>query len=131
MFAKLNLIGAVTSLALYVLYILMLCLRLLGLPEYGDWLASLQFLSIIPFIYLLIKAPQLERPRLYTIQIGLMLFFLSVDLLLDYIFNFEFRQTRWMVIVYVTLFFAATGGLLGVISLMENRVWKIVGIILF
>lgn len=128
MLAKLNHLGAVTSIALYVLYIVMFCLRLLGLSKYGHWLASLQFLSIIPFIYLLVKAPQFERPTFYFIQIGLMLFFLLIELFLDYIWIIEFRQIRWMVIIYVTLFFAATGGLLGIISKMENRVWIVVGI---
>ena len=60
-----------------------------------------------------------------------MLIFLLVELLLDYILKIEFRQVRWMVITYVTLFFAATGGLLGVVAYAENRGWNVIAIILF
>jgi hypothetical protein len=131
MLEKTNRLGAVVTLALYTLYILMFVLRLLGRPQSGHWLASTQFLSVIPLVYLLLKAPQLKRPTLYYIQISLMLLFLLVELLLDYILRIEFRQTSWMVITYVTFFFAATGGLLGVASHVKERTWKAAAIILF
>ena len=84
----------------------------------------------IPMVYLLVKAPQLQRPILYYIQIGLMLTWLFVELLLDYGLKIDFRKVRWMVISYVMLFFAGTGGMLGVASL-AGRVWLIVSVILF
>ena len=40
-----------------------------------------------------------------------MLAWLVVEALLDYILKIDFRQVRWMVISYVTLFFAAAGGI--------------------
>lgn len=124
-------LGALVAIAIYSLYILMFTLRLLGLPQYGHWLASLQFFSVIPLLYLLLKADRLKRPKLYAIQIILMLLFLLVEFLLDYVLQIEFRQTRWMVIGYVTLFFAATGGLLGVVAQTENRAWLISAVTLF
>jgi hypothetical protein len=36
-----------------------------------------------------------------------------------------------MVISYVTLFFAATGGLLGVVAYAANRAWIVSAVILF
>jgi hypothetical protein len=60
-----------------------------------------------------------------------MLIFLMVELFLDYLLNIEFRQVRWMVISYVTLFFAATGGLLGVVAYAANRAWIVSAVILF
>jgi len=67
---------------------------------------------------------------LYYIQIILILLFLLVELLLDYILKIDFRQVRWMVISYVTFFFAATGGMLGVAA-NGGRTWTISTVILF
>jgi hypothetical protein len=125
-----NLLGALVTVAIYSLYILLLTFRLLGRPDVGHWLASVQFLTVFPLVYLLIKAPQLERPALYYLQIGLMLIFLLVELLLDYILLVEFRQVRWMVISYVMLFFAAAGGMLGVAANAGRR-WTLSAVILF
>jgi hypothetical protein len=59
-----------------------------------------------------------------------MLAWLIVELCLDYIFQIDFRHTRWMVISYVILFFAGTGGMLGVAA-NAGRGWTISAIILF
>jgi hypothetical protein len=67
---------------------------------------------------------------LYYLQIGLMLAWLVVELLLDYVLKINFRAVRWMVIGYVTLFFAGSGGMLGVASL-AGRGWIIPAGILF
>ena len=131
MLEKTNLLGAIVTVAIYILYILLFIFRLLGMPQYGHWLASAQFFSVLPFVYLLLKAPQLERPVLYYVQISLMLIFLFVELLLDYLVKIEFRQVRWMDISYVTLFFAATGGLLGVVAYTSKRAWIVSAVILF
>lgn len=125
-----NLLGALVTVGIYFLYILLIVFRLLGKPDVGHWLASIQFLTVFPLVYLLIKAPKLERPALYYLQIGLMLIFLLVELLLDYILLIEFRQVSWMVISYVMLFFAATGGMLGVAANAGRR-WTLSAVILF
>lgn len=127
---RMDLLGGIVAVSLYSLYILMFVFRLLGQVRIGHWIASLQFLAAIPLVYLLIKAPQLGRPGLYYVQIGLMLVFLLVELLLDYIYQVNFRQVRWMVISYVILFFAATGGLLGVAA-YAGRTWTLTTVILF
>ena len=59
-----------------------------------------------------------------------MLAWLVVEALLDYILKVDFRNVRWMVISYVVLFFAGTGGMLGVAA-NAGRGWSISGIILF
>ncbi len=127
---RIDLLGAIVAVGLYSLYILMFVLRLIGQARAGHWIASLQFLATIPLVYLLLKAPQLDRPGLYYLQIGLMLVFLLVELLLDYIYLVNFRQVRWMVISYVVLFFAATGGLLGVAA-YAGRTWTMTAVILY
>ncbi len=130
MLERTNLVGAVTAIAFFVSAILVFTFRLLGRPQYGHWIGNFEFLLAIPLIYLLVKAPQLERPILYYIQIGCMLGWLLVEALLDYILKVDFRQVRWMVIGYVVLFFAGAGGLLGVAT-NAGRSWSIAAIVLF
>ncbi len=130
MLERTNLIGAVTTIAFFISAILVFVFRLLGKPQYGHWIGYFEFLLAIPLIYLLIQAPQLERPALYYIQIACMLAWLLVEALLDYILKTDFRQVRWMVISYVVLFFAGAGGLLGVAT-NTGRNWSIAAIVLF
>ena len=130
MLGKTNLLGAIVAIAFYVSAILVFAFRLLGKPQYGHWIGYFEFVLAIPMIFLLLKAPQLERPSLYYIQIGCMLAWLVVEALLDYILKIDFRNVRWMVISYVVLFFAGTGGMLGVARYAGSG-WSIPAIILF
>jgi hypothetical protein len=45
-----------------------------------------------------------------------MVVFQLVELFSDYVLDIDFRSVRWMTIVYVMLFFGATGGMMGVAS---------------
>ena len=131
MIEKINLLGAITAVAYFMSMILIFVFRLLGKPEYGQWLGFVQAVIAIPLVgYLLFTARQLERSKLYNIQVSLMLAFLLVELLLDYILKIDFRQVRWMVICYVTFFFSATGGMIGVAG-YAGQGWTISAIILF
>jgi len=51
-------------------------------------------------------------------------------LLLDYVFKDDFRHTKWVVISYVTLFFAATGGMIGIAS-QAGKFWMLLSVLLF
>lgn len=130
MLERTNLIGAITAIAFFVSASLVFIFRLLGRPQFGHWIGYFEFLLAVPLIYLLIQAPQLERPALYYIQVACMLAWLGVEALLDYILKVDFRQVRWMVISYVVLFFAGAGGLLGVAT-NAGRSWSLTAIILF
>ncbi len=130
MLEKMNLLGAWVAIAFFVSAILVFVFRLLGKPQVGHWIGYFEFLLAIPLIYLLLKAPQLERPALYYIQIGCLLAWLVVEALLDYILKIDFRNVRWMVISYVVLFFAGSGGMLGVAT-NAGGLWSISAIILF
>ena len=130
MLGRMDLLGAVVAIAFYVSAILVFSFRLLGKPQYGIWIGYFEFLLAIPMIFLLLKAPQLERPVLYYIQIGCMLSWLLVETLLDSILKIDFRNIRWIVISYVVLFFSGTGGMLGVAS-KAGQGWSISAIILF
>jgi hypothetical protein len=127
---NMNLLGAIVAVTFFVSAILVFIFRLLGKPQYGHWIGYFEFLLAIPLVFLLLKAPQLERPALYYIQIGLMLLWLIVEAVLDYILKIDFRNVRWMVISYVVLFFAGTGGMLGVAT-NAGREWSLLAIMLF
>jgi hypothetical protein len=125
-----DLLGALTAIAFFILAILVFVFRLLGKPGVGHRIGYLEFLLVIPLLILLLSAPQLSRPALYYVQIGLVLVWLLVEALLDYILKVDFRRVRWMVICYVTLFFAASGGLVGVAS-NAGTAWTWVAGVLF
>lgn len=62
--------------------------------------------------------------------VGLFITYLLVELLLDYILQAPFREVRWQVILYVTLFFGALGGMIGVAG-QAGRAWTIAAVIGF
>jgi hypothetical protein len=130
MLEKTNLLGAMVAISFFISAILVFIFRLLGRPQYGYWIGYFEFLLAIPMIFLLLEAPKLERPALYYIQIGCMLAWLVLEAFLDYILKIDFRNVRWMVISYVVLFFAGSGGLLGVAANAGGG-WRISAIILF
>lgn len=127
---RLDLLGACVALLVFVLVSAVFVARLSGRPQLEHWLGFVLLLCAVPLGYLLIKAPAAGRPALYYIQVCLMLLYLFAEALLDYIFHIEFRQVRWMVISYVTLFFGATGGMIGVASL-AGRPWTLSAVVLF
>lgn len=125
-----NLLGAGLALAIFVLSSLTFIARLVGQPELGRWLGVPLLLTAFPLGYLLVQAPQFSRPFPYYIQLGLMLAWLAVEFVLDYWPRVEFRRVRWAVIAYVVLFFAGTGGMVGVAAL-AGRPWTILAGVLF
>jgi hypothetical protein len=127
---KLDLMGAIIALIIYISSILVFTSRLVGRVQLGEWFGIPLMLTAFPLIYLLLKAPQLDRPGLYYLQISLMLLWILVEFLLDYVVKIDFRQTRWVVISYVVLYFAGIGGMVGVAA-NAGRVWTISAGILF
>jgi len=130
MLEKTNLLGAIVAIVYYVLVILILIARLAGRPRFEHQMGYALFLLALPLAYLLATAPPLQRPALYYVQVVLLLAYLAVEALLDYIFKIDFRHVRWMTIAYVMLFFAGSGGMLGVAAL-AGRSWGVAAIILF
>ena len=128
--AKVDFIGAVTAQAIFILCIAVFVVRMVGRPTAEYWLGVLLLLTAFPLVYLAYSAPGFDRPALYYIQIGLMLTYLLAELLLDYVFQVEFRQVRWVVIAYVMLLFAGTGGMIGVAAL-AGRSWSVSSVVLF
>lgn len=130
MLEQTNRLGAVVALVFYGSASLVFIFRLYGYPQVGHWIGYGELLLTIPLLYLLVQAPRLQRPVLYYLQVVLLLAWLLVEAVLDYLLQFDFRQVRWMVISYVILFFAGTGGMLGVAANAGRR-WSMAAIILF
>ncbi len=130
MLERLNLIGAITAHAIFISSIITFSSRMIFKIGPGHWVGIPIFLMVFPLAYLLITAPGADRPILYYIQVGLMILWLIVLLIVDYVLKFDFRQTRWMVISYVVLAFAGLGGMIGVASLAGIG-WTISSVILF
>ena len=125
-----NRVGAIVALTIFAVCILMFCWRLADKPRVEHWLGLTLTLAVIPLVYLMVTAPSFTRPPLYYVQISLMVLFLIVELLLDYVLKIPFREERWMVVAYVTLFFGATGGMLGVAA-TAGPVWAVSSVCLF
>jgi hypothetical protein len=127
---RMNLLGAIVAHLIYVSSITTFASRLLFGLQSGHWVGIPILLMAFPLAYLLLKAPKLDRPPLYYIQVGLMLVWIGVLLLVDYVLKIEFRQTQWMVISFVVLYFAGMGGMIGVAS-EAGRGWTISAVVLF
>ena len=127
---KTDLVGAITAHIIFVSSIVTFLSRMLFGAQPGHWLGIPILLMVFPLAYLLAKAPEQEQPILYYIQVGLMLLWIIVLFLVDYVFKLDFRQTQWMVISYVVLYFAGMGGMIGVAA-KAGRGWTISAVILF
>ena len=130
MIDKTNLLCGTVTAAIYLLSITVFVSRLADQPKLEKWIGIVLMLTAIPLIYLLIKPPQLKNSKLYYVQLSLMLTYLVVLLLTDYVFKYDFRSVKWMTICYVIFYFAATGGMLGV-AVYAGRVWTITTVALF
>ncbi len=127
---KINQLGAIVSIAILLLSNLIFIFRLLEKTSAEYWTGIIFILTIIPLIFLFHQSFYIEKSKLYQIQLGLMITFIFLELFLDYIFNIDFRNSRYLLITYVTLFFASTGGMIGIAS-AAGRYWAITSIVLF
>jgi len=127
---KTELIGAITAHIIYISSIITFLARMLLGTGPGYWIGIPILLMVIPLIYLLVKARVDKQPALYFIQVGLMLSWIVLLFLVDYLLKIDFRQTQWMVITFVTWYFAGMGGMIGVAA-KAGRGWMISAIVLF
>jgi hypothetical protein len=130
MLDTLNLLGAICAIWIYTFSILVFIARLKDNLKLESTFGILSFLSAIPLLYLLTTGSQYGREPLYYIQAGLMLLWILVEIVIDYILKLDFRKNQKWVISYVMLFFAGTGGMLGVASLAGSS-WMITALVLF
>lgn len=127
---RLNLLGAIVAHVIFISSIITFSARMIFKLQPGHWVGVPILLMAFPLVYLLIMAPKFNRPVLYYIQVVTMLVWLIILFVVDYVLKFNFRQTQWMVISYVMMYFAGSGGMIGVAS-NAGRGWTISAIILF
>ena len=126
----LDFLGAIVAHVIFISSIITFASRMIFKLQPGHWVGIPILLMAFPLGYLLLKAPEFNRPFLYYIQIGTMLVWLIVLFLVDYVLKYDFRQTQWMVISFVVLAYAGMGGMIGIAAL-AGREWTISAIILF
>ncbi len=127
---QLNLLGAWVAQVIFVLCIMTFVAQLRGKPELGHKLGVALLLTALPLCYLLVQSPRYQRHLWYNIQIGLMLVWLAVVLVVDYVLKLEFRQNRRMVMAYVGLQIGGTVQMIGVASL-AGTFWMVSSCVLF
>lgn len=127
---KLDFLGVIVAHIIFISSVITFTSRMIFGTKPGHWIGIPILLMAFPLGYLLLKAGEFKRPSLYYIQISVMLIWLIVLFLVDYIFKYDFRQKQWMVICYVVLYFAGLGGMIG-ISTLAGRVWTVSSIVLF
>ena len=119
-----NLLGAVVANIYNLLMIAIFASRMAQRPQLGYWLGVLSLCTVISLVHLFIAGRSANRPTIYLVWLGLMIVFEFLELIVDYIFQLEFRKVRSMVIPYVMFFFVATGGLIGVAA-QAGRSWAV------
>ena len=127
---KLNLFGACIANFILITGSIIFIFRLINHHTAEYWAGIAFMLAAIPIVFLIYSSTNFERSILYYIQLGLMIGFIIIELLLDYIFKVDFRHTKWIAISYTMVFFASTGGMIGVAS-HAGRPWSLSAIILF
>ena len=101
---KLNILGASISVLIMAICSLIFISRLFRLQMVEYWLGIAFLLTAVPLIYLLYTVNRLQKPTIYYIQLGIMIVFIIIELLLDYIFKIDFRNIKWMTITYAIFF---------------------------
>jgi hypothetical protein len=130
MLRAMNFVGAATGLGWYLSCVLVFLLRLAGRAGGDRALGIAQVFLVLPLALLLFTAPRLSRSALFYVQTALLLAFVVFEGVADTILRVDFRAARGTLIGYVVFFFAASGGMLGVIAL-AGQTWLLAGVAAF
>jgi hypothetical protein len=125
-----NLVGAITANVYMLLIIAMFTARILGWFEIGHGIGFASSFVLIPLIYLFVVGLKTDRRIIYFGWLALMVLFALFELVVDQILAIDIRSSQWTVIPYVMLFFAATGGMIGVAAQAGKR-WTILTCVIF
>ncbi len=121
-----------SALALFILTIcsLIFIFRIFRQHKIEYLLGIVFLLTALPLTYLLLTAYHFQRTIIYFVQIAVILVFIMLELFLDYLLKIDFRNIPWMRNIYVTIFFAGTGGMIGIAS-QSGIIFTSVSIIIF
>lgn len=127
---NINLLGSIIANVNNLLLISIFIARIYHYHKIEHVLGIVFIVSILPLMWMFLKAIEMSRPFMYFLQLGLMISFIIAELILDYILKLEFRQNRSIVIPYVMLFYASFGGMIGIAG-ERGKHWMIITIITF
>ena len=127
---SIDLLGAVIANINNLLLIAIFAARIYNYPKVEYWLGLIFIVTIIPLTMMLVKASAYDRNWLYFLQLSLMIGFIVVEFLLDYLFKIDFRNNCAIVIPYVTLFYASLGGMI-VVASQCGKTWSVITVITF
>lgn len=125
-----DLLGAIVAHVILISSIITFAARLMFETPAGHWIGIPLLLMALPLGYLLIRAPSANRPPLFYIQVSLMLGWIVLIFLLDYVYEADWRSTQWAVVTVVVFYFASMGGMIGVAALAGTG-WTISAVVLF
>jgi len=127
---NINLIGSLIANLNNIFLIGIFLARIYKYKKIEYWLGLLFIASIIPLALMFVEAFEMNRPLLYFIQLILIICFILFELTLDYILKMDFRQNRNILILYITLFYASFGGMIGIAG-QSGKYWLIITVITF
>jgi hypothetical protein len=127
---NINLLGALIANLNNILLIAIFIARINRYPKTEYWLGLIFILSVFPLVYIFVKSFEFDRTNLYYIQLILMISFIIVELLLDYILKIDFRQNNTLLIPYAILFYASLGGMIGIAG-QSGKQWTIITVVTY
>ena len=127
---SIDLLGSIIANVNNILLIGIFLARIYKYSKIENWLGIIFILSIIPLTLMLLESFAFSREGLYYVQLILMMSFIVLELILDYLLKIDFRQNRSFLIPYVTLFYASSGGMIGIAS-HSGKQWTIITVITF
>ena len=127
---SIDLLGSIIANVNNILLIGIFLARVYKYPKIEYWLGIIFILSIIPLTLMFLKSFAFNREGLYYMQLILMMSFIVLELILDYLLKIDFRQNRAVLIPYVTLFYASSGGMIGVAS-HSGKQWITITVMTF
>jgi hypothetical protein len=127
---SINLLGSVIANINNILMIFLFLARIYKYPKIEYWLGVVFMLSIVPITFMLIKARESNRAILYFIQLSLIIVFIVVEFVWDYLLKLDFRQNQNYVIPFLILFYSSFGGMIG-ISSHSGKQWTVITVITF
>jgi len=125
-----NLLGSIIANINNLLMISLFITRICSYHRIEQIIGMVFIASILPIMWIYFQAIKMNRPFIYFLQLGLIICFIIVELILDYILKVEFRQNRGITIPYVALFYASFGGMIGIAS-HGGKYWMIITVITF
>jgi hypothetical protein len=128
---NINLLGALIANINNILLTILFLARINKYPRAEYWFGIIFMLSIIPLMFMFINAiGDSSRNFLYFVQLILIIGFIVLEFFLDYLLKIDFRQNRTFVIIYLTVFYASFGGMIGIAS-HAGRQWTLITVITF